>query len=55
MLKNLSKELATLLKSLEHNLETVYAGPPHGLTVYRVSATSDVNCRKRKFYRRTDG
>ena len=25
---------------------TICAGPPHGLTIYQVSAQSDVNCRR---------
>ena len=32
---------------------TTWAGPPHGFTIYQVSAQSDVNCRKKS--KRTDG
>ena len=44
-------------KSLNHNLEKRYAGPPHGLTINQVSAQSDVNCRSSysKTKRFTDG
>ena len=53
----------TPLKSLDRSRETICAGPPHGLTIYQVSAQSDVNCRRSypetkkslKTERRTDG
>ena len=34
------------LKSLDRKLEIICVGPPHGLTIYQVSAQSDVNCRR---------
>ena len=36
----------TLLKLLDRNIETICAGPPHGLTINQVSAQSDINCRR---------
>ena len=45
MLKNLIKGLLHK-KSLDHNLETICVEPPHDLTIYQVSAQSDVNCRR---------
>ena len=37
----------TPLKSLKPNLEMVCSGPFHGLTIYQVSARSDVHYRRR--------
>ena len=52
MLKNLSKGLILRYKSLDRNLEIICDGQPRGLTIYQVSAWSDVG---EKVYRRTDG
>ena len=46
MLTNLIKGLLLRQKSLDHNLEITCVEPPHGLTIYQVSAQSDVNCRR---------
>ena len=60
MLKNLSKGLILRYKSLDRNLEIICDGQPRGLTIYQVSAWSDVGgfIRKRKSLQtdgRTDG
>ena len=46
MLKNLIKGLLLCLKSLDRNLKILCVGSPHGLTIYQVSAQSDVNRRR---------
>ena len=46
MVKNLIKGLKLRLKSLDHNLEIICVEPPRGLTIYQVSAQSDVNYRR---------
>ena len=46
MLKNLIKGLLLREKSLDRNLEIICVGPPHGLTIYQVSAQSNINCSR---------
>ena len=41
--KKSNQRAVTPLKSLDHNLEIICVGPTHGLTIYPVSAQSDVN------------
>ena len=46
MLKKSKYRAVAPLKSLDHKVEAICTGPPHGLIIYHVSAQSDENCRK---------
>ena len=56
-------KVVTPLKSLDHNLDMISAGPRHSFTIYQIFALSNISIRqsypetksKQRTYRRTNG